>query len=151
MTPANGSAKTGENKVFLGCGAPSQFLQWGSGGGPSFLLPSEAWRPQQGTERPQSSLGKRALAGGSLMGPKGCLDMSSLISRLLFSVSAAKTHQPTSSLSCSPFRFGILNGSTYRIRWYRHVSWGATSLDCGMEMGDIKEVGKMIVNWTNPC
>ena len=31
LIPAGGSAEAGGNKVFLGWGAPSQFLQWGRG------------------------------------------------------------------------------------------------------------------------
>lgn len=50
---------------------------WSGLGAPSCLLPSEASRPQQGRERTQSSLGKRELAGRSLTGSKGCLDVSS--------------------------------------------------------------------------
>ena len=51
-------------------------------------------------------------------------------------------------LSCSSLRFELLNGSTDRKRWYKHVSWEATSLDCGMKTGEIRD-GKMIMNWTD--
>lgn len=53
------------------------FFVVGVGMAHSRLLPSEAWKPQQGTEGTQSILGKRELAGGPLLGSKGSLDVSS--------------------------------------------------------------------------
>lgn len=50
-------------------------------------------------------------------------------------------------LSCSSLRFELLNGSTDRKRWYKPVSWEATSLD--EDRGDQRD-GKMIMNWTDP-
>lgn len=74
------------------------------------------------------------------MGSKGCLEISSSSSRLLFQSLLLRLINQL-HLSCSSLRFELLNGSTDRKRWYKHVSWEATSLD--EDRGDQRD-GKMI-------
>lgn len=73
------------------------------------------------------------------MGPRAAWTLAVGV-RGSFLWSAANTQQPALSLPCSQIQFGVLTGSTDRIRWYYCVSRGATSLDGGAKMGGFKEV-----------